>query len=267
MKFLALKWCVCEQFHKYLYGGKFEVYTDNNPLTYILISAKLDATGQIWVASLANYDFTIHYQSGKQNVEADALSRVKWDHDDAVVIKAILAKGFNAGTAIPHPFDSKLVHIGNVELDGVPKLNNDVWIREQKEDVDIGPGVELVKNGHHLQYTCKEGDSSRMHMLVKYKQDLLLQHNLLYCRVRLKNHDSVINQFVLPKTFPRSKTLALHDDYRYLGIEKTLGLLQERFFWPKMVLFFLFKEKLLLFFIFPNIIRNECAFFENHYLE
>ena len=74
LEFLALKWCVCEQFHEYLYGGKFQVYMDNNPLTYVLTSAELDATGQCWVAALANYDFTIHYRSGKQNIEADALS-------------------------------------------------------------------------------------------------------------------------------------------------------------------------------------------------
>ena len=61
LEFLALKWSICECFHKYLYGRKFEVYTDSNPLTYILTSVKLDATGQRWVASLANYDFTIHY--------------------------------------------------------------------------------------------------------------------------------------------------------------------------------------------------------------
>ena len=36
LKFLALKWLVTERFHEYLYGGEFEVYTDNNPLTYIL---------------------------------------------------------------------------------------------------------------------------------------------------------------------------------------------------------------------------------------
>ena len=45
-------------------------------MTYILTSAKLDATGQRWVASLANYDFRIFYQSGKTNVEADALSQI-----------------------------------------------------------------------------------------------------------------------------------------------------------------------------------------------
>ena len=50
LEFLALKWAVCEKFHEYLY---------NNPLTYVLTSAKLDACGQRWVAKLANYNFTI----------------------------------------------------------------------------------------------------------------------------------------------------------------------------------------------------------------
>ena len=45
----------------------------------------------------------------------------------------------------------------------------------------------------------------------------------------------MINQFVLPKTFCRRATLALHDDYGHLGMEKTLGLLQEWLFWPKMM--------------------------------
>ena len=73
LEFLALKWSIMERFHEYLYGGHFDVYTDNNPLTYILTTAKLDATGQRWVASLANYNFKIFYKSGKLNVEADAL--------------------------------------------------------------------------------------------------------------------------------------------------------------------------------------------------
>ena len=63
LEFLALKWSVTEGFLEYLYGGEFEVYTDNNPLTYILTTAKLDATGQRWVASLANYNFKIFYRS------------------------------------------------------------------------------------------------------------------------------------------------------------------------------------------------------------
>ena len=33
LEFLVLKWSVTERFHEYLYGGHFEVYMDNNPLT------------------------------------------------------------------------------------------------------------------------------------------------------------------------------------------------------------------------------------------
>ena len=46
LEFLALKWAMTDRFHEYLYGGSFDVYTDNNPLTYVLSSAKLDAIGQ-----------------------------------------------------------------------------------------------------------------------------------------------------------------------------------------------------------------------------
>ena len=46
LEFLALKWAVTNRFHEYLYGGEFDVYTDNNPLTYVLTTAHLDATGQ-----------------------------------------------------------------------------------------------------------------------------------------------------------------------------------------------------------------------------
>ena len=76
LEFFALKWVVTEKFHEYLYGGNFEVYTDNNPLIYVLTTAKLDATGQRWIANLANYNFKIHYRSGKSNIDADALSQI-----------------------------------------------------------------------------------------------------------------------------------------------------------------------------------------------
>ena len=72
------------------FGSNFEVYTDNNPLTYIMSSAKLDATAQRWVASLVMYNFKIFYRSGKQNIEADALSWIEWSNND---VAATLEQG------------------------------------------------------------------------------------------------------------------------------------------------------------------------------
>ena len=51
------------------------VYTDNNPLTYVLTSAKLNAVGQRWVNELADFHFGIKYKPGKENIDADYLSR------------------------------------------------------------------------------------------------------------------------------------------------------------------------------------------------
>ena len=46
LEFLAVKWAICDQFRDYLYyAPSFTVYTDNNPLTYVLSSAKLNAPG------------------------------------------------------------------------------------------------------------------------------------------------------------------------------------------------------------------------------
>ena len=74
-----------------------------------------------------------------------------------------------------------------------------------------------------------------MRVLLKYKQYLFIRNGLLYWKVKLKNHDSKISQFILPKAHRCPATLALHDDYGHLGMEKTLGLLQEWFFRPKMI--------------------------------
>ena len=78
LEFLALKWAVTDRFHEYLYGATFEVFTDNNPLTYILSTAKLDAMGHRWVASLGPYNFKLNYKPGKLNTDTDSLSRINW---------------------------------------------------------------------------------------------------------------------------------------------------------------------------------------------
>uniref|UniRef100_A0A669DKA6 Gypsy retrotransposon integrase-like protein 1 n=1 Tax=Oreochromis niloticus TaxID=8128 RepID=A0A669DKA6_ORENI len=75
LEFLALKWAITDKFHDYLYGNTFTVITDNNPLTYLLTTAKLDATSYRWLAALSTYNFDIKYRAGRQNLDADGLSR------------------------------------------------------------------------------------------------------------------------------------------------------------------------------------------------
>ena len=76
LELLALKWAVCDKFRDYLLGGEFILYTDNNPLTYLMRSSKLPAVEQRWAAALAPFNFEIKYRSAKHNANADALSRL-----------------------------------------------------------------------------------------------------------------------------------------------------------------------------------------------
>ena len=70
-----MKWSVCDKFSHWLKGNSLTVWTDNNPLTYIMTKPKLDACEQRWVAKLAPYTFSLKHIAGTKNIVADALSR------------------------------------------------------------------------------------------------------------------------------------------------------------------------------------------------
>ena len=61
------------------------VWTDNNPLTYVLTMPNLDAMGHRWVGTLASFQFELEYQKGTDNGAADALSRVPINHSRQTV--------------------------------------------------------------------------------------------------------------------------------------------------------------------------------------
>ena len=176
-EFLALKWAIHEQFHEYLYGSNFEVYTDNNLLTYIMSSAKLDATAQWWVASLATYNFKIFYQSGKQNIEANALSWIEWSNND---VAATLEQGCVLKSSLPLvPNDIIVSKVAHIDLG--PKITNEDWQKEQTSDPHIGGVLELMKQDKLMSYKSARNDPSGLRVYLKFRKDLVLKNKLLYC--------------------------------------------------------------------------------------
>ena len=127
LEFLALMWSIMGRFHEYLYGRHFEVYTDNNPLTYILTTTKLDTTGQRWVASLANYNFQIFYKSGKLNVEVDALLHIPWEstqveHMEPLIVKTMLQSKLESEISLPEEYLPVNLLLKSMTVDTTLKL-------------------------------------------------------------------------------------------------------------------------------------------------
>ena len=59
----------------YLYGARFEVFTDHQSLKYLFTQKDLNMRQRRWTEFMVDYDFTLQYHPSKANVVADALSR------------------------------------------------------------------------------------------------------------------------------------------------------------------------------------------------
>ena len=140
LEFLALKWAITDKFHEYLYGVEFQVFTDNNLLAYILTTAKLDATEHRWVAVLSNYTFSISYKPGRNNRDADALSRIQWP--EAVGISSQTVHAVCEGVQAPHGKVETLCHgtqlVGVLLQDTMPSgMTSLEWSQAQMKDPAI----------------------------------------------------------------------------------------------------------------------------------
>ena len=70
----------------YLYGGKFEMFSDHKSLKYLFDKKELNMRQRRWMEFLKDYDFELHYHPGKANVVANALS-IKSLHASTLMIQ------------------------------------------------------------------------------------------------------------------------------------------------------------------------------------
>ncbi|KAK2899313.1 hypothetical protein Q8A73_012442 [Channa argus] len=159
LEFLALKWAICERFRDYLYyAPAFTVYTDNNPLTYVLTTAKLNVTTYRWVAELADFQFSIKYRPGRANNDADGLSRMPFDMEQYMetCTQVIMPEVMNSVTqAVPVQCQTTEPWLCPAIISTVVTENNDmttsvaeipkITLREaQREDPVIGEVLKYV---------------------------------------------------------------------------------------------------------------------------
>ena len=219
-------------------GAKFTVYTDNNPLTHILTSAKLDGTGQRWASALGQFNFDLIYRAGLKNVDANSMSRYPYDRvsEEEIQLKDQTVKAICGCIAVPPYIEILPCGLLNVieatETQGQPMAQ--VEMREirknQREDETLGKWVRAVID---KRLPLKSVKFSKEDLMIKKKFDSLkMIRGILYREIHINNEK--INQLVLPKCYRNLVLQGLHSDIGHPGKERTLSLVRERFYWPNM---------------------------------
>ena len=214
------------------------MYTDNNPLTHILTSAKLDGTGQRWASALGQFNFDLIYRAGLKNVDADSMSRYPYDRvsEEEIQLKDQTVKAICGCIAVPPYVEILPCGLLNVieatETQGQPMAQ--VEMREirknQREDETLGKWVRAVIDKRLPHKSLK---FSKEDLMIKKKFDSLkMIRGILYREIQINNEK--INQLVLPKCYRNSVLLGLHSDIGHPGKERTLSFVRERFYWPNM---------------------------------
>ena len=202
LEFLALKWAVAKRFHEYLYGNEFTVYMDNNPLTYILTNAKLDATGHRCVAALAAHNFTLNYRPGKANIDADALSRISWNKEQTVEPEAVghlLSNVISKGGCVIVCYKGHTTMV----LKPVPKAKPGKmsvidWTAVQREEKGLRKVIELYEAKKLTKSHKGEGldmGFPEERGLWQNRSQLVMQQGLLYRKVRRPGENVACMQF------------------------------------------------------------------------
>ena len=74
-------------FEHFLFGRDFVVYTDHKALVSLLRSKRLNKRLFNWMLKLLDFSFKVCYKPGKENCDADGLSRQAWDSKDSVQLE------------------------------------------------------------------------------------------------------------------------------------------------------------------------------------
>jgi hypothetical protein len=79
---------VLKLWRHYLYGARFDVFSDHKSLKYLFDQKELNMRQRRWLEFLKDYDFSLNYHPGKANVVADAPSR-KSLHMSMLMVKEL----------------------------------------------------------------------------------------------------------------------------------------------------------------------------------
>ena len=107
-------------------------------------------------------------------------------------------------------------------------MGNADCAREQRKDPELHQVIDVLEGGDvGVNTLSKEGK-----VLLQARESLVLRNGVLYRKRQVSDADTF--QLVLPRAHRQEALMGCHDQVGYMGRDRTLGLVRERFYWPGM---------------------------------
>lgn len=165
---LAIVWAT-KYFRPYLFGTKFKIVSDHKPLQWLFSIKEPNSKLVRWRLKLEEFDYEIIYKQGKNNTNADALSRIQ--------IHAIENEKEEDNMSLFPNYDSDdLPHLSNTDLDEILLyLNNDTEPKIKiLSDITITPEMNKSSTSQEIKTSLK-----KQHLKKNENDDLETIHSSL----------------------------------------------------------------------------------------
>ena len=249
----------CEHFRQMLYGVKFQVVTDHQPLKAIFTSSNLSPRLTRWLSRIEMFDPEIVYKEGKKHGNADGLSRMAVDetNDEYENIPATPINRVWVNEEVKDAFnisddDDDWISMDEDDLDDETPRENKVNIcqrinlinvrsetvdLEQQQDSNIVWIYNLIKTEtfNKIKTEVTTFENKEQESFYKQRQRLRIINKQLY-REFMDENESVVLQYVVPRHMRDLFLKKAHDSIygAHQGRDKVLARLKSRCYWPKM---------------------------------
>ena len=205
------------QYRSYLTGQRFLLRTDHGSLTWLRNFREPEGQLAWWLERLQELDFDIVHRRGKKHTNADALSRLpcrQCGRDSHVSpAPAVVA------TSTLQPLKDTLGE----------------GLRDTRlADATLGPLLRAKETGSKPSLEQLGGVSRSSRRLLQLWDQLTVSDGGLCRLFETPAGSPPVAQIVVPEALRNEVLYDLHEGALggHLGVDKTLGRLKERFYWP-----------------------------------